>query len=694
MSRSSLAPTVRPFLPYARWTAVAVVLLPLATWAQQPAFETKSGTLRNGVHVTQVANAGVFPDFDGTRGEAPPARLPRTDASSFRSVRIVAPLDTSRGTMAALAVRPQSDGIGVTLDADSLSVVYRGPLSSDNDNPFMESETGATPAIASHNAEGWLRKIPMTRRISADARYLLITAYLFPSRAQDAVDTLGGNVILAITEARVEGQRIVPGAWLAPPVKLRVPNESWERWSEQRIVARAGYLSANPESGDPETLVLAEQRVIAFDTGVDSTKRVRRCAEDWLGVFTAWSLERMFSAPSYCLLDPAKQAPAKRLALIDIEPLPEPPGKSVMSDLAWHLVDTRNANAFYIAMAGMLCDSEPDGEETPTVEPERICTADELEAIQAMSGLSPHTMRAVLDEIERGDASPGRTGNARLDHWINANQDAARNALYVALGIVRRSDAHEQRTRPVSETSRNASVLAATCQSDMEVADASEEPWERCKTKARKRANLTRSIVAMPPHIELAGRFYLRDKAEDAKAFRKLVNWYGNTGLPHPEGISASQFSQAMRAIGIDAAPTGRNLNMVYLPDVPRLNKKHGRPEVGLEHIWWPGSGGGPNAGHRDEWIALGRASGIEVERDMVATIVMSALTSPSAALAPPKLQANRRDRRVFTRVRFTHRGETFEATHIVVVLERNGMVVTAFPLGNATLKRVPHSNG
>ena len=41
-------------------------------------------------------------------------------------------------------------------------------------------------------------------------------------------------------------------------------------------------------------------------------------------------------------------------------------------------------------------------------------------------------------------------------------------------------------------------------------------------------------------------------------------------------------------------------------------------------------------------------------------------------------------------RLRFTHRGETFEATHIVVVLERNGMVVTAFPLGNATLKRLP----
>lgn len=689
MSRSRSARKVCAILSCALWGAAAFLLLPLAASAQQPAFETKSGTLRNGVHVTQVVNTSVFPDFDGATGEAPPARLPRANASSFRSVRIVAPLDGARDTKIALAVGPQSDGIGVTLDSDTLSVIYRGPRSSDNDNPFMKSERGTAPAIASYNAEGWVRNIPMTRGISADAKHLLVTAYLFPSRARDAVESLGGNVILAITEARIEGQRIVPGAWLAPPVKLLVRNESWARWSDERIAARAGYVKATPESDDPETLVLAEQRVIALDTRADPTKRVRRCAEDWFGVFTAWSLERMFSETSYCLLDPAQQAPSKRLALIDVEPLPEPPGKSVMSDLAWYLIDTRNTNGFYIAMAGMLCDNDPDGDGTPTTEPRLTCTVDELEAIQAMSGLSPDTMRALLDEIDRGDSTPGRTGNAQLDNWINAHVDAARNALYVALGIVRHSDAHEHRTRPVSETGLNASVLAATCQSDIDVAHSSEEPWEQCKTRARKRANMTRSVVALPPHIELAGRFYLRDKPDDAKAFESLVHWYGNTGLPHPEGISTGEFSRAMRAIGIDAAPTGRNLRMVYLPDVPRLKKKHGRPEVGLEHIWWPGSGGGPNAGHRDEWIALGRAHSIEVERDMVATIVMTALTSPSATLAPPRLQANMRDRRLFTRVRFTHRSQMYEATNIVIVLERNGMVVTAFPLGNATLKQV-----
>jgi hypothetical protein len=277
---------------------------------------------------------------------------------------------------------------------------------------------------------------------------------------------------------------------------------------------------------------------------------------------------------------------------------------------------------------------------------------------------------------------PLETGNRRLDDWLNADWARAANALNAALAVVHVSDAANEPAQPVKKKGKKKKLLKATCVSQVEDEPANSDPWQQCVKKAKRRAGVTETIVAIPPRVQAAGAYHRPGSPE----FTQLARRFRNSGKTMPWGISTHDFERFTAAIAVDTAPTGDNLGIVFInnPALPPGNDQRFR--YGLHHIWAPGAGGGYHDGHRGDWQAL---AGLPVDSpDMLVQIIMAALTDIHADFVQHRSR-NGNVVRHFRRFTFRHSTGVFAVTGIRIVLAHNGMVITAFPGKHAKAERL-----
>jgi hypothetical protein len=208
--------------------------------------------------------------------------------------------------------------------------------------------------------------------------------------------------------------------------------------------------------------------------------------------------------------------------------------------------------------------------------------------------------------------------------------------------------------------------------------ESSGDGWQRAQ-QARRRMSLRNASVAVEPLPHRGGQYYRRGEPE----FDALVRQVTRANSSLPSGMVADEFARRTYAIARDGASAKDNLGVVYLNDPAKPGDSR-RVAYGLHHIWAPGSGGGHDAGHRDEWRRL---PGLAVDSPkMLAWVIMAALTDVNAEY-PQTRMPNGNIEREYRRFAYRHGGNRYVLGAIRVVLRRNGMVITAYPRKGAEAK-------
>lgn len=654
--------------------------------AQSNDFRSWTEKRPGGVQVLQHWNYRYFPGAQGRYVDPNEPDLPGVGGEPIRSLRVVVPLDAQYRTdfmMKAGSDQELSGQIGAT----ELSVAYWRPSESHVANPFLPAKAGARPATWDAERRVWTQKIPFIRKLSANATHVLINLYIAPGPTLAPQREDSGNLFITVHEAAIEDAGIIAGRQLAEDVAISVEDNGWHAWKHQPIRAGSGGIGAIHEWPHGQA-ALVEQRALSLQGDSAGPARDKRCVEDFLQTLIyapVWLLERALNAPSHCTLDPEPNN-QPNLPLIDIAAAPELPPAIDLTLYEAAAIDAGGFSAFDVAMNIVFCNDNT----SPAAALGEACTLTDRSAIAAIGELSPDQIRALLEQIAGLGGSSQQantslnTGNAALDIWLNENWERAENALNAAVTIVRTSDAAQRPNKPVKKPGTEAKILKASCVDNRDVLEIGDDPWQQCIRKAKHRTNVTVPAVSIPPRVQVRGNYYLSDTRE----FDTLVRQFKHSGKSLPPGVSSDQFAQFTRAIGIDAARAGDNLGIVFLND-PDMRGGRQRFPFGLEHIWAVGSGGGPNAGHREDWQTL---LGLSVNsRELLVQIVMAALTDPDAAYVQQRSR-NGNLVRIYRGFRFHYGSRIYRVRNIQVVLGQNGMVISAFPIKDASADIEPMS--
>jgi len=721
MSHSLVSRAVRALLLCT--TALATTLVDAADGAR---FHVRDNVRINGGAVTQFSNSTTFPEREGVDRPAEQLSLPGTSNDALRAVRLVIPIDAKRMARFLMVADKTNDGIfGETSDY-ALTMIYRGPSASGNINPFTPVHGSKPLALANSDASAWAQLIPFSRALSRGATHLLVTAYFLPRTHTPLTGPAPSNLIVTVDEASVQAGknaaagdnstqypgRIVARARLISDVKLKVDAEAWTHWIQQAI--RAGSADTNRAlvAGRVGSAAFVEQRMLslASDGGhaSGSNARKKRCVEDWIlaaTTFGSWFIERLLlGADSACSLDGASDAnaPHRDLALVEIVPFIQARPNIDHAIYEATAYPDDEASAFARAAGILFCGDDIANGGTGSND---ACTVQDHAALTAIGALSPRAVRRLLDQIAgigasaRGETQPLRTGNTRLDQWLNADWTRASNALDAALSVVAVSDAALAPEQPMAAGGGSAVLVKASCaHSDAfgephpaavsEDDDSNRNAWQACTKKSQKKVGTQGKRFAVPPLVQSHGQYHMRPAEAFADLrrsdpFRRLIAQFNASGRSRPGGMTESQFPLMTRAIAVDGARTGDNLGIVFLNDATdRRQPGRRRFSFGLEHIWAPGTGGGDNAGHRGDWAAL---DGLPVDSlDMLAHIVMSALTDVNADYVQQRPDAKGNRPRTYRSFRFTYSGALYVIHDVRVILGQNGMVITAYPLVGA----------
>ncbi len=729
MSHPFVSRAVRAFV-----LCVATLATTLVDAADAARFHVRDEVQINGAAVTQFSNGAAFPELEDAHRPAEQLSLPGTASDALRAVRLVIPIDAKRTARFAMVADNANDGIFGETNDYALTMIYRGPSASGNANPFTPTQERKSLALANSDASAWARLIPFSRALSRGATHLLVTAYFLPLTHTRLTGPEPSNMIVTVDEASVQSGkrataghnspaqpgRIVARARLISDVKLNVDAKAWTNWIKQAI--RAGSADTNQAlvAGTVGAAAFVEQRMLSLSSGGgnagESNARKKRCVEDWIlaaTTFGSWFIERVFlGADSACSLDGASDAnaPYRDLTVVQVVPFVEagPNADHAVYEAAAYPDD--EASAFARAAGILFCGDDIANGGTGSND---ACTAQDHAALTAIGALSPRTVRRLIDQIAgigssaRGETQPLRTGNTRLDQWLNADWARASNALDAALSVVAVSDAALAPEQPIAAGGGSAVLVKASCAHS----DAFGEPnpatvsddddsngnnsnaWQECTKKSQKKTGMHGKRFATPPLVQSHGQYHMRPAEPFAELprthpFRRLIAQFNASGRSRPGGVPESQLPHMTRAIAVDGARTGDNLGIVFLNDATdRRQPGRRRFSFGLEHIWAPGTGGGDNAGHRGDWAAL---DGLPVDSlDMLAHIVMSALTDVNADYVQQRPDAKGNRPRTYRSFRFTYSGALYVIHDVRIILAQNGMVITAYPLVGAKAVRL-----
>ncbi|MEA3118336.1 MAG: hypothetical protein QOI13_1606 [Paraburkholderia sp.] len=661
--------------------------LALPASGQRHEFRASSGTLENGLEITQHVNSTSFPAFKGSPLERTENELPGVSApNALRSVRILMPIDDRRRANFVMTA-PNSGVLAGDINGATLTMQYTGPLLSDNPNPFLVIDT-RVQVSSNASRSVWTERVLLSRPISANATHVLVTAFVLPKLNDEPSMAGSANIVIGLDEAAVFDDQVIATTSLARNIILTLDESIWAKW-RQLPIRGGSYASLDAMGGFPHgDAAVVAQRVRPLLGEAKGPRRERRCVDDFLYALGLHFLEVAFGRSSLCSFDPIPHdSPAHPLPLIDITPLDEPPPAAAMVPYE-ALVGDKREHAFDAAVGIAFCN---DNHENPAESQSDMCTIADRDAIAAINELSLNELRALRDQAaglgssSEGGLRPLHTGNAALDRWLNADRDRANNLIDAAAGVTHQSDLGADLAKP-RKSKREGKLLKASCidtQSAEEGQEMDETPWQQCARKSKAKLNDSAVIVAVTPRVQTGGGYHLRGTPE----FERLVRSFKNSERTPPAGLLGAEFGRHTRAIAVDVAETGDNLGLVFLNDpVEPPGNTQRRFKYGIEHIWASGAGGGDNDGHRGDWNQL---PGLPVNsRELLTDIIMAALTDLQADYTQ---QRQRNGNLVRTFRQFTFRqGETvYRITNIRVVLGQNGMVVTAFPKAGARANRL-----
>ncbi len=669
------------------------LLLPMGAAAADYSgdYRVRDQVLSSGVRMVQRVDRTAFPSFEGERPGASSPDAPAVEAGHVRAVRAL--LARKSDDSLALALPDGSAYLAVDFYNHHVAVEYGSTPAGQSVNPFgTADEESKSEGDEQHR---WSQVISIGGKPSSSVTHFLATLYVVPHLDGQSRQERAPNVVLTIHEATLQGMNVVRGRSLAGNVLLAVDEAQWKRWSEQPI--RAGIipdmrkrplsLPADFAGGLP----FVDQRTLGLSGDASTRRRDKRCLTDAFylasNLLLPALLEMYFGRSDLCSLDPHPNQDIERalpfVEVADRENAPRFAEATVLESTASDSAELGAPAAFDAAMDVQFCN-----ENHPEAAAEDACGDEDHRAIAAIGRLSPQQIDELLAAIARmyEPDQPGtatlRTGDGELDRWLNADLVRAENALSAAQAIVHVSDTQGAPNEPIkNKKKKKRKLLKATCNETKEDEHDSVDPFQECVRKAKRRARETDAVVALTPHIATNERYRQRGTPQ----FERLVRELRNTGRPMPAGISEAQFSQFTAAIARDSASTGDNLGFVFIND-PTLRNGTARFRYGVEHIWAPGAGGGDNAGHRDDWQALG---GLPVNnRDTLVRIIMAALTDPNARFTQSRTR-NGNVVRTFHYFTFIDGDMPFAIRNVRIVLAQNGMVVTAYPLRGATAERL-----
>jgi hypothetical protein len=660
------------------------LLFTLDAAADSGDYRARLGTLPGGLRVAEQVDAVTFPQFQGTRPASSSPDAPAVGAGHVRAIRVLLPHVYQQNY--ALALPDHSGYINVGFYNHHVMVEYGGPSVAASSSPFL----GADRGFWRDGESKWTRYFPTPRGITGKISHFLLTLYVVP-RLDASTRTPGTpNLVMTVEEATVHDMHVIRGKAFAENIALAVGEDDWSRWREKEV--RAGMLPrdlpgplALPERFTSR-LPFVEQRTIALHDDPNEHRRDKRCLTDvayhLTNLHTAL-LEVYFSRPDLCAFDPhPNQDIAAPLPLVEvIDPIDIPPviEPTVFEAVALEPSQLQAPHAFDAAMNVQFCNSNhPEGAG------DGACTDDDYRAAAALGELTPDRINTLLRQLALMHAAdePGparlRSGKDDLDRWLNADLARAENALNAAQAVVHVSDARAEPTEPVKKKKKSR-LLKASCVEPTPDTGASDDGFQQCVRDAKRKLREPEAVIAVTPAVHTNGdgnRFHLRGTPQ----FDRLVREFRNTGRGMPGGVAGDQFGGMTAAIARDGAPAGDNLGFIFIND-PALRGGAARFPFGVEHIWAPGGGGGDNAGHRDDWTGL---RGLPVNsRQMLIQVIMTALTDPNAQYEQRRTN-NGNTIRTFRYFVFVHNNTLYAIRNIRIVLGKNGMVVTAYPVANA----------
>jgi hypothetical protein len=662
--------------------------------------ETRSGDMR----VTQSVDTVAFPHFQGTRPAVSGAVVPSVGADHVRSIRMLIP-ETSRNTF-ALALQDASAYMAFDFFNHAVTVEYGGKSVNEAAVPFVKTDRelkwNGSPM------RRWMQVIRTGSTTSSGNTHFLVSLYILP-RFDSKTPTQGTpNLVVTINRATVHGMNVVRGATVVDNVMLAVSDADWKHWREQAIQAGNLFVSSgegiNLPAGFTGGVPFIEQRAIALNGDSNARRRDKRCMSDIAyeisHLMFPLLLEVYFGRADLCSLDPhPNQDIAAPLPLVEITNRDDVPAyvtSTVYEAVAREPDQLGGTDAFDAAMATQFCNTN-----NPQANDGTACTDEDLRAAGQIGTLSPAQITELLAHIERmfDPDQPGtatlRTGHAELDRWLNADLERAENALNAAQAVVHVSDVRKNPKEPIkndNDENRKRPLVKSSCvMTDKHARASDDDGFQVCVRDAKRRLNIRRSVIAVPPLVEHAqerndakkdktreNHGYFRPRTPE---FNRILTEFRNSGREMPRGLSQSQLAEFTAAAARDPAPTGDNVGLILFNN-PAFRGTVQRFPYGIEHIWAPGGGGGDDAGHRDDWTGF---KGFKVERrELMVDVVMTALTDPNAQYTQTRTRKGNIVR-TFHYFVFTHNGTMYAIRNVRIVLGQNGMVITAYPLRNAS---------
>ncbi|HTH73377.1 MAG TPA: hypothetical protein VL635_03140 [Trinickia sp.] len=668
------------------WLLVSLIVSTHAA-ADSGDYRVRDQALSNGVRIVQRVDATAFPKFNGEHPRPSSVDAPNVGAGHLRAIRALVPL---RGNnLAALSLPDGSSFLTVEIFNHHVLVKYGGSSVGPSTSPFWGADSDARWEGSANRR--WSRTIATGPRVSRTATHYLVTLYIVPHFGQALPRERSPNLLLTVNEAGVQGMNVVRGRSLAHNVPLSVDDKDWSRWRESAL--RAGVV--RDVDGGPLALPAAftsrlpflEQRTVDLQPDSTIRRRDRRCLTDiayyMSNVLLPALLEIYFGRADLCTLDPhPNQDIAGALPLVEVanpEDIPRIPEAAVFEAAALDPSELNATAAYDAAMDVQFCNDDH-----ARTAGDEACTDADRRAIAAIGDLRPLEIDELMHQIGRifdpNRPGPGtlRTGNAELDQWLNADLLRAGNALNAAQAVVHVSDARYEPRAPIkNKKKKKRKLVKASCTEETRNDHPDNDPFQECVRKAKQRIGESESVFAVTPHLESNERHHARGTVE----FERLTREFRNTRKGMPWGIAEDQFARFTAAIARDRAATGDNLGLVFIND-PALRNGQDRFRYGVEHIWAPGGGGGDNAGHRDDWQGL---KGLSVNsRDMLVQLIMAALTDPNARFTQTRTN-NGNVVRTFEYFVFMRGNTPFAIRNVRIVLGQNGMVITAYPLRNAS---------
>lgn len=351
-----------------------------------------------------------------------------------------------------------------------------------------------------------------------------------------------------------------------------------------------------------------------------------------------------------------------------------------VDDAMLYNTDTNDADDFDDAMNVLACNSDRNSTASQS-----LCSLTERQAIHAVGDLTADTVYRLLGEVSTylNDSAQGATAplsvhsdNSALDLFINQNPEKAESFLHSAANLIINSEpspAELISLRPRKGEKRKTGVIVAACSKKLDNLTPKE-----CIDKVKVVTKQYAKKIALPPRLTTSDHYY----ESGSPAFSQLVNRFINSRMPVPPGMTESNFATYTAAIGWDAAPAGRNVGIIYLPNPTFLThsqRTKQRFAYGLEHIF-----SGNEANHEVQWRRVHVNS-----QQAVLRLVMNAVTNRDNQFTLLRSISGDNQARLYENVTYVDGRWHRTISNVVVVVASNGMIITAYPTASSKVTEI-----